>query len=271
MTGTPILISYLVHPLKTLRGVGRYLQTFGANGLYYALYCALSSNKKLVKVATSWSKTPLYVRLNSSDVLVFRQVFLEKEYEVITKLSSEIETIIDAGANIGLTSVFFSQLYPNARIVAIEPEAGNFELLQKNTKQIPNIECLCAALWNEDTNLQLDEKEKSEWAFRVTASTVNRSRTIPAYCISSLLNQFNVERASLLKMDIEGAEYEVLSNAEEWIARVDSIIVEVHETIRPGTRELLKQKTADYSLLATTRELTLLSKDMSGFSAMNNK
>src|SRR5690554_2347811 len=74
----------------------------------------------------------------SSDYNVFTQVFIDKEYEppisYFLKNNIELKTVIDAGANIGLTSAYIKNEFPNAKIVCIEPDNDNFELLSYNLK-----------------------------------------------------------------------------------------------------------------------------------------
>ena len=65
-----------MRPLRTTR---TYWRAFGPVGLLHLLHCLVSSRRKLVPVARRWARHPLYLRLNTSDVAVFRQVFLEQE------------------------------------------------------------------------------------------------------------------------------------------------------------------------------------------------
>jgi hypothetical protein len=79
-----------------------------------------------LQVTVSDIKYPFRVRLKTSDVKAFEQVIYEKEYEMA--LSRPPSVILDAGANIGLASIYFANRYPNAKIIAVEPEKSNFEL-----------------------------------------------------------------------------------------------------------------------------------------------
>ena len=79
----------------------------------------------------------MHIRGGSSDAKVFLQVWLNNEYDI--PLKSEAEVIIDAGANIGLASLYFKDKYPKASIYAIEPEKGNFDQLVKNTMYYWNV------------------------------------------------------------------------------------------------------------------------------------
>src|SRR5690349_9066138 len=94
----------------------------------------LQRKNSVYKINASFLRNPVYLRDNYSDRAIFLQVFYEKQYEVFDAPLPSSERIIDAGANIGLASVFFANKFPQAQIIAIEPELENFALLQKNTK-----------------------------------------------------------------------------------------------------------------------------------------
>ena len=80
---------------------------------------------------------PIYLRAGTSDLWVFDQIFLYRELE--TDFGQGLGRIIDAGANIGLASVYLANRFPNSQILALEVDAQNFELLVKNTRACPQI------------------------------------------------------------------------------------------------------------------------------------
>ena len=109
--------------------------------------------KRCVEVSVSGHGSPLWVRPNTSDIAVLHQVFIEKCYDL-----PELETaglIIDGGANVGYASIWFALRYPGARILAVEPEASNFELLQSNTRHLPAIHAMRAAIWSQRCQLAI--------------------------------------------------------------------------------------------------------------------
>jgi FkbM family methyltransferase len=151
----------------------------------------------------------------------------------------QVKTVIDCGANIGIASIFFAQRFPNAKIVALEPNEGNFDLLLRNTQLYPNIIPLKAAIWAEDTFLSLDNPGVRTDSFRYVpakhSSGEEESKTdiiglAPAYSLRTIIDKyFQGECIDLLKIDIEGAEETVLATAvEAWIYDVENIICEFH-------------------------------------------
>ena len=177
---------------------------------------------------------PFYLRVPSSDVRIFKNILVHGEYGQMP-LPETAEAIIDAGANIGLASAFFASRYPRAKIVALEPDAGNFAMLQKNTKSCANVITERAALWNEKKTLRLSNPGRGEWGF--TVGEKGEGETVPAVTVDDIMNRHNINRVSVLKVDIEGAELEVFANSSPWLERVDAVVVETHDDIKPGSTD----------------------------------
>jgi FkbM family methyltransferase len=143
-------------------------------------------------------------------------------------------TIIDAGANIGCTTIFFASRYPDARIIAVEPEASNFEMLQSNCAGLANVFPVHAAIWSHPATLTFVNPYCGNWAFamkeRDDDGTPVRGITIP-----QLIEEFSLSRIDVLKMDIEGGEKEVFSAPDlSWLDKVGMLAIELHDFERPG-------------------------------------
>ncbi len=98
------------------------------------------------------AKRCVFLRPGTADQNVYDQVFISKEYDVDL---GDPRFIVDAGAHIGLASVFFACKYPNSAVVAIEPEASNFRVLLKNSHGYGNIKPVWAGLWSRRTYLRI--------------------------------------------------------------------------------------------------------------------
>lgn len=180
------------------------------------------------------------IKRDSSDALVFEQLILEEEYLDIIKLfqnnNLKLETMIDAGANIGLAALYFKAFYPDVKIVALEPSEETYQRLLKNLK-INNVEGVTAlkqGVWKENSFLHLDKgfRDKSDWAFRLLENKNPELNTIKVESIETLLRDNNWERLDLLKMDIEGGEAGIFESQEavqNWISKVKVIVVEIHD------------------------------------------
>jgi FkbM family methyltransferase len=206
----------------------RYLITFGPiAGMVLFIKVEVICQKRLRLKGVRY---PIELRTGTTDKLVFREVFLFKSYDFSW---TDPKIIIDGGGNIGLTSIFFAEKFPQAKIFSIEPSDSNFQLLQKNTTPYELIVPIHSALWNKDTSLIIKDKEESHWAFAVEECSPDHPDSFKAISIASLLKEQNISRVDILKLDIEGAERELFTaNYEYWISRTKCILVELHDWLK---------------------------------------
>ena len=166
---------------------------------------------------------PVTIRLRTSDHRVFGDIFQRHEYLFDPPPP---ETIVDAGANIGLASVYFANRWPHARIIAVEPDPENFEILQENVKFYHNIIPVQAAVWKKNARLNLFDPGGGSWAMQTKVAS---DGCVEGLTIPEIMRRFDLTRIDILKMDIEGAEKEVFKHHEEWISHVGSIAIETHD------------------------------------------
>src|SRR6266849_2034454 len=106
------------------------------------------------------AEAPVWVRPASSDLMVFDQIFVEREYRGLDDVT-EADFIIDCGANVGYSSVYLLSRFPKARLVAIEPERTNFEALRRNMAAFGDrVTCLHAGVWSHPAGVVFDAPEK---------------------------------------------------------------------------------------------------------------
>ncbi len=234
-----------------LQGLAAFLRCLFRQGLGNSVRLQFKKDG-YTTVVPRGHKSPFTLRANTVDVAVFRQVFVDREYDHKMLAGIHPKLIIDAGAHIGSTSIFFAAKFPEARIIAIEPAATNFELLKLNTKFYENIIPINAALWCEDTQVGLSNPDKTSWAFRVDPG--NGTGSIKAITVPTLLKEFRMPKVDILKMDVEGAEKEIFeNNASEWLSRVGLLCIELHDEIRPGAARALYSKAVAFPFVKGNR------------------
>ena len=161
-----------------------------------------------------------------------KEIFSENCYY----LESDVEepVIVDAGAHIGLTVIYFKMLFPKSRIIAFEPVPDNFELLKKNVSenQLENVEMYQAVVAPKSGLLRIHEPV-GEGAWKSGAGIIpkgwkgiqtNKEIKVEAIGIQEILQ----EKIDIFKMDIEGMEYEVIRNMGLSIRNIKNILIEVH-------------------------------------------
>jgi len=209
-------------------------------------------NKKIITVNFKSIEHPIYLRNNTSDIDTFYQIFYDKEYDI--KFNFEPKVIVDCGANIGLTSIFFKNRYPNATIIAIEPETSNYELLLKNTQQYTGIHCLKRGIWNNTTNLLVKDIGLGNWGFITEEVSFENEATIKAISIEKIMEQFGLDKIDILKIDIEGSEKELFEkNYGLWIPKVKVILAELHDGMKEGCSMSFFTALLNYKFRMSTR------------------
>lgn len=162
--------------------------------------------------------------------------------------NKEAPYIIDCGANIGLSVIYFKKLYPKARIIAFEPDSKIFKTLEHNVQSFgfADIELINKACWSSETT----QKFYSEGADGGRTALKSDNQNIIEVKTTRLRKNLQSD-VDFLKIDIEGAENEVLHDVEDLLIKVDKIFVEYHSFVKQEQKlpEILKiLKTAGFRL-----------------------
>jgi len=188
-------------------------------------------------------------RPGSTDPLVIGQVFCDLAYDLqrlrrgkdIFKFLDNARTskkrplIIDAGANIGASSIYLATLCPDGLVVALEPEAKNFELLLKNTKQCKNVTALQCALAEKTKRVRIIDPGVGNWGYRTEFAENSSSETVDCVTVSDIYQRYQNEFFPFLcKIDIEGGEKGLFSEDTAWVSATPVLIVELHDWLLPG-------------------------------------
>ena len=173
---------------------------------------------------------PLYFTDSIQLVNGLEEIFMEEMYRQELK---DNPYIIDCGANIGLSVIYMKRQYPNAEIIAFEPDETNFQLLSKNVSSFGygGVSLRKEAVWVENTTLQFSSQGSMTSKIETTAST----GTIEVNAVR--LRDFLEREVDFLKIDIEGAEYKVVGDIADKLYLVKNIFLEYHGTFAQN-REL---------------------------------
>ncbi|MBW8683879.1 FkbM family methyltransferase [Chitinophaga rhizophila] len=161
----------------------------------------------------------------------FRHSYQELIVDEIYKFRTDNETpfIIDCGANIGMSVLYFKWLYPKAKVLAFEPDDANLVYLRKNIEGygLTDVTVRTEALWTHDGTISFEADGTQGSKIAGGESTEKQLVTIPCVRLATMLNQ----KVDFLKMDIEGAEYEILKDCKDQLKNVEYAFVEYHGDI----------------------------------------
>ena len=186
-------------------------------------------------VNISGTPIPFTYRKKTSDEILIQSIFQHQEYYLPIQ-NFQPKLILDCGANIGCSAVYFANVYKNAQIYAVEPEDANFRLLQYNTFLYENIHPIHSALWDKTTLVRIEDKGLGEWGYMTEETTENDSEALKTITISQILAESGFNEIDLLKVDIEGAEKEVFGapDVDDWLSKVKVIAIELHDRMKRG-------------------------------------
>lgn len=187
----------------------------------------------------------LSLRKHSSDLKVFRQIIVNTEFKNVVKLINQhnikIKTVIDAGANIGLTTLYLKHHFEDAQVLCLEPDESNQAQLLKHTawNKLENVELIKGGVWSHNDWLNIDHsfRDGLEWSRRLKP-VENEEGKIPVYSIGHLLERMQWDTLDFLKMDIEGAEETIFSESADmsFLGKVRIITIEIHDMFEVGHR-----------------------------------
>jgi FkbM family methyltransferase len=185
---------------------------------------------------------PVYLRRASTDAAVFRQIFRKGDWDFtrfpqarrVWRAHHEIihagerPIIIDAGANVGAASLWFAKQFPQASIVAVEPDPDNAQMCRLNTRNVSNVTVIEAAIGSCPGTATLCNPAGTPVAIQTRRSAGGgvAVRTVPELAQGG--------RLFVVKIDIEGFERDLFSANTGWLDEVMMVMVETHDWLFPG-------------------------------------
>ncbi|MEH3034935.1 MAG: FkbM family methyltransferase [Sphingomonas adhaesiva] len=189
----------------------------------------------------------VFVRPANTDIETLRDVLAGRSYDFSfpAQLGDRVNSfyhsvlsagrkpvIIDAGANIGAASLWFRRLFPEAHIVAIEPDADNGRVLRENIGGLPNCTILNAAIGSTSgfAAVRDGEGDDSGWAKQTERATSG----VPIVTMAEAIATVDDGTALIVKIDIEGFESDLFQANLDWLDDVRVVIIEPHDWMKPG-------------------------------------
>jgi FkbM family methyltransferase len=180
-----------------------------------------------VKVDLNTLGPSVTLRSHTTDISVLKELLVGNSYEPLPA-DLDVETVVDLGANVGLSYRWLRSRYPRARFICVEPDPGNLEILRANVRAVDDrtvIHGVCVG--GRERRVAL-ATTSGEWGFRMTDGL---DGGIDVMTMDGLLEDAGFDHIGVLKCDIEGAEAEVFADCSSWIDRVDAMSVECHSDV----------------------------------------
>ena len=181
------------------------------------------------------------VRPNGSDVPVLAWTIPHYQ-NILQKLPWAPTAILEGGGNIGVATLVMAHAYPDATIVVLEPQPENCAIAKANLMSLKNVHVRCEGLWKTKTHLGLTKaRDGLEWAWSMKEFADKTQDTIPVTTADALLKEYGLAAWDYAKLDIEGAEFVVLDNADtKWLAGVQLMTLEIHPEMAATPAEVAK-------------------------------
>lgn len=220
-----------------------------------------ANKRSKIIIVNARQKTPLRIGrwklwLNSENEIdsigTFQEMFEDKAHQQLRNFPSNGDKIIvDLGANEGYYTLAVKQKSPNAKIISVEANPIAFKLLQKNIKEnkLKNVFTLNRVVTNREGQVNfeivkgvtaiggLKVQGKRSWLPKNYIKKVKLKSTT----LESICKKLNINKIDLLKLDVEGSEYVILSSSRNILKNTRKVVVEVHSSeLRSKVKKLLR-------------------------------
>jgi FkbM family methyltransferase len=184
----------------------------------------LKKQPRYIETTTKLLGSNMLVPDAASFVFTYREIFEKQIYQFSAK--TEKPVILDAGANIGLSIIYFKKLYPLAKVIAFEADKKIFDVLQRNIRSFgfESVGLVNKGVWDEEKTLSFYSEGADSGSFENPNLSAAVEQQIQTVRLSSYMN----EAIDFLKIDVEGAETRVMQEIEPKLSLVKNLFVEYH-------------------------------------------
>jgi FkbM family methyltransferase len=215
-------VSWGVRNLADIRSILRYS---GDVVLYHILAFKDTKSAGRERSVRLRGDVELCYRLNRGDIQSIREVWIDEVYRPPSNVQTRV--VIDLGANIGLTSVYFARRCGASTILAVEPAPENCRIARRNfaRNNVPGVVVEAAVGSSHGTGFFQGHRDSN------VGRLASEGEAVRIVTMGMLMERTPHGRADLVKMDIEGGEGDLLSSQTGWLNSVDSMLAEFHPSI----------------------------------------
>jgi len=184
----------------------------------------------------------LYTRHNQSDFHMIDEIWAYRKYDYFGYRATAGEVVVDIGANIGTFSLYAARVCGASRVISFEPFADNYSMLCKNVEenQLCNVTCVNQAVAGNRglRTLRLDPVDCGSHS--IITGTFGGGVDVECCTLGDVFQRFSLSQIDYLKMDCEGAKYDILENATSRLQQIKRISMETHTTADRKAEDLEK-------------------------------
>lgn len=172
---------------------------------------------------------------DAMDVWAIKETCLDDHYRVADLAPGPGEVVIDIGGGLGDFALMVGRRHPQARVLAFEPFPESAALFRRNQalNGVPNVTLVERAVAAEDGELSLNISAKASVQHSTAGGPAEGATiAVATRSLAAVFAEHNVGRCAMLKLDCEGAEFEILLTLDPAaLARVDRISLEYHDGV----------------------------------------
>jgi FkbM family methyltransferase len=222
------------------------------------------ASKSQVRIRVPGVGKPLIVRGDTTDPEVLWQVFVLRRFDPLLKLVNwNPKLIIDGGAYSGYSAALFASDFPQAKVVAVEPDASNFTVLCANAAK--GVKPLRAGIWGMTANVKIVDPHVGKWGLQTEITSAVDPGAVPTVTIPEILESSGEASIDILKLNVEGAEKEIFSADCGWLADTRLLMVDLHDHMREGCTRAVFNSVKPFGFRAqfldSSRERVIFSRD----------
>jgi FkbM family methyltransferase len=238
------LVSRIQSDLKAALRFNKAGATLGSL-VAYPIRRRLSDRRKVIGLKNGLTiVTPGNVELTS----LFDEIWVDRCYAPEPFQLSPGDVVIDIGAHVGVFTLWAAAHYPNRRIISLEPSPKSFEILRQNVlrNRLKGVEVLQSACAGRAGTAVLHSRGAASMNTLYTRDVLHSSfralDSVPVVTLDEIFERFQIKSTGLLKLDCEGAEYEILLNASDVTLRgIRCIALEYHLGLNDQTPQQLAE------------------------------